>query len=45
MIKHTQKNFFKGRYTSVNKKIGISFPNFRILAKAFNLDYFKIKIG
>ena len=43
MIKHTQKNFFKGRYTSVNKKTGISFPNFRILAKAFNLDYFKIK--
>ncbi len=43
MIKHTQKNFFKGRYTSVNKKTGISFPNFKILAKAFGFDYFKIK--
>ena len=43
MIKHTQKNFFGGRYTSVNKKTGISFPNFKILAKAFNFDYFKIK--
>ena len=43
MIKHTQKNFFKGRYTSVNKKTGISFPNFKTLAKAFNFDYFKIK--
>lgn len=43
MIKHTQKNFFKGRYTSVNKKTGISFPNFKILAQAFNFEYFKIK--
>ena len=43
MIKHTQKNFFNGRYTSVNKKTGISFPNFKILAKAFNLNYYKIK--
>ena len=43
MIKHTQKNFFGGRYTSVDKRTGISFPNFKILAKAFNLDYFKIK--
>ena len=43
MIKHTQKNFFKGRYTSVNKKTGISFPNFKVLAKAFNFKYFKIK--
>tara|TARA_X000000950_G_C13880106_1_gene646535 strand:+ start:503 stop:2359 length:1857 start_codon:yes stop_codon:yes gene_type:complete len=43
MIKHTQKNFFGGRYTSVDKRTGISFPNFKILAKAFNFDYFKIK--
>ena len=43
MIKHTQKNFFKGRYTSVNKKTGISFPNFKVLAQAFNFEYFKIK--
>ena len=43
MIKHTQKNFFSGRYTSVDKKTGISFPNFKILAKAFNFQYFKIK--
>ena len=43
MIKHTQKNFFKARYTSVNKKTGISFPNFKVLAQAFNFKYFKIK--
>ncbi len=43
MIKHTQKNFFGGRYTSVNKKTGISFPNFKMLAKAFNFDYYKVK--
>ncbi len=43
MIKHTQKNFFGGRYTSVDKNTGISFPNFKILAKAFNFKYFKIK--
>ena len=43
MIKHTQKNFFGGRYTSVNKKTGISFPNFKLLAKAFSFDYYKIK--
>lgn len=43
MIKHTQKNFFAGRYASVNKKTGISFPNFKILAKAFNMDYYKIR--
>ena len=42
MIKHTQKNFFKGRYTSVNKK-RVSFPNFKVLAQAFNFEYFKIK--
>lgn len=43
MIKHTQKNFFAGRYSSVNKATGISFPNFKKLADAFNFSYYKIK--
>ena len=43
MIKHTQKNFFSGRYSSVNKKTGITCPDFKKLAKAFNMKYFKIK--
>ena len=43
MIKHTQKNFFSGRYTSVNKKTGISFPDFKSLAIAFKMKYYKIK--
>ena len=43
MIKHTQNNFFGGRYASVNKKTGISFPNFENLAKTFNMQYHRIK--
>ena len=43
MIKHTQKNFFSGRYSSVNKDTGITCPNFKKLSKAFNMKYYKIK--
>ena len=43
MIKHTQKNFFAGRYYSVNKDTGITCPNFKKLSKAFNMKYYKIK--
>jgi acetolactate synthase-1/2/3 large subunit len=42
MIKHTQKNLFKGRYVGVDKKSGISCPDFFKIAKAFNMKYFSI---
>ena len=42
MIKHTQKNLFKGRYVGVDKKSGISCPDFFKVAKAFNMKYFSI---
>ena len=42
MIKHTQKNLFKGRYIGVDKKSGISCPDFHKIAKAFNMKYFSI---
>jgi acetolactate synthase-1/2/3 large subunit len=42
MIKHTQKNLFKGRYIGVDKKSGISCPDFYKIAKAFNMKYFSI---
>ena len=43
MIKHTQKNLFKGRYVGVNKKTGVSCPDFSKLAKSFDISSFKIK--
>jgi acetolactate synthase-1/2/3 large subunit len=42
MIKHTQKNLFKGRYIGVDKKSGISCPDFYKIAQAFNIKYFSI---
>jgi acetolactate synthase-1/2/3 large subunit len=42
MIKHTQKNLFKGRYVGVDKKSGISCPDFYKIAQAFNMKYFSI---
>ena len=43
MIKHTQKNLFKGNYVAVNKKTNISCPNLKKLANAFNMKYYLIK--
>tara|TARA_B100000965_G_scaffold403450_1_gene431570 strand:- start:1663 stop:3492 length:1830 start_codon:yes stop_codon:yes gene_type:complete len=43
MIKHTQKNLFSGRYSAVNKKTGVSCPDFKKVALAFNMKYFLIK--
>ena len=42
MIKHTQKNLFSGRYSGVDKKSGVSCPNFQKVAAAFNMKYFII---
>ncbi len=43
MIKHTQKNLFKGNYVAVNKETNISCPNLKKLAYAFNMKYYLIK--
>lgn len=43
MIKHTQKNLFSGRYSAVNKKTGVSCPDFKKVAAAFNMKYYSIK--
>ena len=43
MIKHTQKNLFKGNYVAVNKDTNISCPNLKKLASAFNMKYYLIK--
>jgi acetolactate synthase-1/2/3 large subunit len=43
MIKHTQKALFEGRYTSSDKKSGVSCPDFSALAKAFDMPAFQIK--
>jgi acetolactate synthase-1/2/3 large subunit len=45
MIKHTQKMLFKGNYNSVNKKTGISLPNFQKVFEAFGFNYYKYDIS
>lgn len=42
MIKHTQKNLFKGRYTGTNNATGVSCPNFQKVAGAFDIPYSSI---
>jgi acetolactate synthase-1/2/3 large subunit len=43
MIKHTQKNLFSGRFSGVNKETGVSCPDFKKVAAAFNMKYYLIK--
>ena len=43
MIKHTQKNLFKGRYVGTDKKSGVSCPDFSRVADAFKIQYYSIK--
>lgn len=43
MIKHTQKNLFKGRYTASNRASGVSCPDFSKLAVAFGIHYFSVR--
>ena len=43
MIKHTQKNLFKGRYSSTNKSSGVSCPNFTKVAAAFEMKSYTIR--
>jgi len=43
MIKHTQKNLFKGNYVAVNKETNVSCPNLNKLSKVFDMNYYQIK--
>ena len=43
MIKHTQKNLFKGNYVAVDKNTNVSCPNLRKLSGAFNMKYYSIR--
>jgi acetolactate synthase-1/2/3 large subunit len=43
MIKHTQKALFKGRYSGTDKESGVSCPDFKAVAKAFNLPSYQIR--
>lgn len=42
MIRVSQENLFDGRLAGVSPDSGISFPNFRTIAAAFNLNYNRI---
>lgn len=40
MIKHTQNMLFKGARTCVNKESGVTLPDYRKVAHAFDFEYF-----
>jgi acetolactate synthase-1/2/3 large subunit len=42
MIKHTQKLFFQGRYSAVNKNTGIVLPDYERIAYGFKIPYARI---
>lgn len=43
MIKHTQKNLFKGSYIGTNEATGVTCPNFEKVAAAFDIPYLAIR--
>ena len=43
MIKHTQKNLFKGRYVGTDRDSGVSCPDFSRISNAFQITYYSIK--
>ena len=43
MIKHTQKNLFKGRYSGTDRASGVSCPDFSKVAAAFGFTYYSIR--
>lgn len=43
MIKHTQTNLFSGRQVAVDRKSGVSCPDFSALAKAWGIPAFQIR--
>lgn len=43
MIKHTQNNLFAGRHVSVDRKTGVSCPDYSAIAAAFGIPAFQIR--
>ncbi len=43
MIKHTQNNLFSGRQVAVDRRSGVSCPDFSALAKAWEIPAFQIR--
>jgi acetolactate synthase-1/2/3 large subunit len=43
MIKHTQKSLFNGRYSGTEPNSGISCPDYKNIALAFNINYTSIR--
>jgi acetolactate synthase I/II/III large subunit len=43
MIKHTQKNLFKGEYVGTDRKSGVSCPDYSRIADAFKIKHYSIK--
>jgi acetolactate synthase-1/2/3 large subunit len=43
MIKHTQKNLFKGKYVAIDRDSGVSCPDFSKISDAFQIAYYSIK--
>jgi acetolactate synthase-1/2/3 large subunit len=43
MIKNTQTNLFKGRYSGTSKSTGVSCPDFQKIAQAFDFEDFQIR--
>jgi acetolactate synthase-1/2/3 large subunit len=43
MIKHTQKNLFKGNYVCTDKKSGVTCPDYSKVAKAFDIPSYQIR--
>ena len=42
-IRTTHKNYFNERFVGTGFEDGIKYPNFEIIAKGFNLNYFSLK--
>jgi len=42
-IRTTHKNYFNERFVGTGFEDGIRYPNFEIIAKAFNFNYFSLK--
>jgi len=43
MIKHTQKNLFKGKYVATDGESGVTCPDYSRIANAFKIKYYSIK--
>lgn len=42
-MRQTQANLFNSKFCGVDKNSGISFPNFKKIAYAFDIEYYKIE--